>query len=189
MITRMDRDVGRLMALLKELGLHERTLVIFASDNGAVYRDAVFNHSGPLRGYKGNLYEGGVRTPAIARWPGRIRPGVASDQVWAFWDVLPTLAELTGQKPPAGIDGVSVLPALLGGGRVEHPPLYWEFHERGFHQAARIGDWKAVRNGKTGPVELYDLKADPGEKANAAAEHPDVVKKFEDYFKTARVDS
>jgi arylsulfatase A-like enzyme len=149
----------------------------------------VFNHSGPLRGYKRDLYEGGIRTPAIARWPGRIGPGVVSDQVWAFWDVLPTMAELTGQKPPAGIDGVSVLPALLDGKRVEHPPLYWEFHERGFDQAARIGDWKAVRNGRTGPVELYDLKADPGEKADVAAKHPGVVKEFEAYLKTARVDS
>jgi arylsulfatase A-like enzyme len=189
MVTRLDRDVGRLTALLKELKIDERTLVVFASDNGAAYRDAVFNHSGPLRGYKRDLYEGGIRTPAIARWPGRINPGAVSDQVWAFWDLLPTLAELTGQKPPAGIDGVSVLPALLDGKRVEHPPLYWEFHERGFDQAARIGDWKAVRQGRAGPVELYDLKADPGEKANVAAANPEVVRKFEEYLKTARVDS
>ena len=189
MVTRLDRDVGRLTSLLKELKLDEKTLVVFASDNGAAYRDAVFNHSGPLRGYKRDLYEGGIRTPAIARWPGRIKPGAVSDQVWAFWDVLPTLAELTGQKPPAGIDGVSVLPALLDGKPVEHPPLYWEFHERGFDQAARIGDWKAVRHGRAGPLELYDLKADPGEKANVAAAHPEVVRKFEEYLKTARVDS
>jgi arylsulfatase A-like enzyme len=189
MITRLDRDVGRLTALLKELKLDEKTLVIFASDNGAAYRDAVFNHSGPLRGYKRDLYEGGIRTPAIARWPGRIKPGVVSEQVWAFWDVLPTLAELAGQTPPAGIDGVSVLPALLDGKRVEHPPLYWEFHEKGFDQAARIGDWKAVRNGRTAPIELYDLKADLAEKADVAAKHPDVVKRFEAYFQTARVDS
>src|SRR5262245_5023595 len=122
MITRMDRDVGRLMALLKELGLDETTLVIFASDNGAAWRDKVFRHSGPLRGYKRDMYEGGIRTPAIARWPGRIKPGTASDQVWAFWDVLPTLADLTGQPVPRGLDGVSVLPALLDGKPVEHPP-------------------------------------------------------------------
>jgi arylsulfatase A len=189
MITRMDRDVGRLTALLKELGIDDRTLVVFASDNGAAYRDAVFNHSGPLRGYKRDLYEGGIRTPAIARWPGRIKPGAVSDQVWAFWDVLPTLAELVGQKPPPGLDGVSVLPALLDGKPVEHPPLYWEFHERWFDQAARIGDWKAVRNGKNGPIELYDLKADPGEKRDVAAGHPGVVKRFKEYLKTARVDS
>jgi arylsulfatase A-like enzyme len=189
MITRMDRDVGRLMALLQELKMDERTLVVFASDNGAAYRDAFFQHSGPLRGYKRDMYEGGIRTPAIARWPGRIKPGTVSDQVWAFWDVLPTLAELTGQKPPAGIDGISVLPALLDGKPVEHPPLYWEFHERGFDQAARMGDWKAVRLGKGGPIELYDLKTDPGEKSNVAAAHPELVKKFEAYLKSARVDS
>ncbi len=188
LISRMDRDVGRLMALLQELKLDERTLVVFASDNGAAYRDAFFRHSGPLRGYKRDMYEGGIRTPAIARWPGRIKPGI-SDQVWAFWDVLPTLAELSGQKPPAGIDGISVLPALLDGKPIEHPPLYWEFHERGFDQAARIDDWKAVRLGKGGPIELYDLKTDPGEKANVAAAHPGVVKKFEAYLKSARVDS
>jgi arylsulfatase A-like enzyme len=189
MTTRMDRDVGRLTGLLKELGLDERTLVIFASDNGAAWRDKLFNHSGPLRGYKRDMYEGGIRTPAIARWPGRIRPGTVSDQVWAFWDVLPTLADLTGQPAPPGLDGVSVLPALLDGKPVAHPPLYWEFHERGFDQAARIGDWKAVRHGLKQPIELYDLKADPGETRDVAAQHPDVVRRFEDFLKTARTDS
>jgi arylsulfatase A-like enzyme len=189
MITRMDRDVGRLMALLKELNLDERTLVIFTSDNGAAYRDALFHHSGPLRGYKTDLYEGGIRTPAIARWPGRIKPGVVSDQVWAFWDFLPTMAELTGQPAPAGLDGVSILPTLLQGKPVEHPPLYWEFHQRGFEQAARIGDWKAVRHGLKKPIELYDLKTDLGEAHDVAAQRPDVVKRFEEYLKTARVDS
>jgi arylsulfatase A-like enzyme len=189
MITRMDRDVGRLSALLKGLGLDEKTLVIFASDNGAAYRDRVFNHSGPLRGYKRDMYEGGIRTPAIARWPGRIKPGTVSDQVWAFWDVLPTMADLTGQPLPPGLDGVSVLPALLDGKPVAHPPLYWEFHERGFDQAARIDDWKAVRHGLKRPIELYDLNPDPGETRDVAAKHPDVVRRFEEYLKTARTDS
>jgi len=189
MVTRMDRDVGRLMALLKELNLDEKTLVIFASDNGAAWRDKLFNHSGPLRGYKRDMYEGGIRTPAIARWPGRIKPGGMSDQVWAFWDVLPTLAELTGQPVPPGLDGVSVLPAVLDRKPVEHPPLYWEFHERGFDQAARMGDWKAVRHGLKKPIELYDLKSDPAEAKDVAAQHPDVVRRFEEYLKTARTDS
>jgi arylsulfatase A len=191
MVTRMDRDVGRLMALLKELGIDERTLVFFASDNGAVYTDKVFNHSGPLRGFKRDMYEGGLRSPSIARWPGRIRPGVVSDQVWAFWDLLPTLAELTGQSPPPAVhlDGVSVLPAMLDGRHVEHPPLYFEFHERGFDQAARIGDWKAVRHGLGKPIELYDLKDDLGEQHDVAGQHPEVIKQFEDYLKTARVES
>lgn len=189
MITRLDRDVGRLLALLKELKLDENTLVVFNSDNGAAWRDSTFNHSGPLRGYKRDMYEGGIRSPSIARWPGKVKAGVVSDQVWAFWDLLPTLAELTGQKAPAGIDGISVLPAWLGQKAVAHPPLYWEFHERGFNQAARIGDWKAVRMSTTTPIELYDLKNDLGEKKNVAAQHPVVVKQFEDYLKTARVDS
>jgi arylsulfatase A-like enzyme len=191
MVTRMDRDVGRLMALLKELGLDDRTLVFFASDNGAAYNDKVFNHSGPLRGFKRDMYEGGLRSPSIARWPGRIKQGVTSDQVWAFWDLLPTLAELTGQTPPATVrlDGVSILPALLEGRRVEHPPLYFEFHERGFDQAARIGDWKAVRHGRDKPIELYNLKVDLGEQHDVAGEHAEVVRQFEDYLNTARVES
>jgi arylsulfatase A-like enzyme len=189
MVTRMDRDVGRIGGLLKELGLDEKTLVIFASDNGAAWRDKLFNHSGALRGYKRDMYEGGIRTPAIARWPGKIKPDTVSDQVWAFWDVLPTLAELTAQPVPPGLDGVSVLPALLEGKTVEHPPLYWEFHERGFDQAARIGDWKAVRHGLKKPIELYNLKSDPRETTDVAARHPDVARRFEDYLKTARTDS
>src|SRR5262249_8256022 len=132
MITRMDRDVGRLMALLKELQLDERTLVIFASDNGAAYNDKLFNHSGPLRGMNGEMYEGGIRPPVIAYWPDHIKQGVVNDQVWAFWDVLPTLAALTGQKPPANLDGISILPVLLENKTIPHPPMYWEFHERGF---------------------------------------------------------
>jgi arylsulfatase A-like enzyme len=189
MITRLDRDIGRLMALLKELKIDENTLVIFNSDNGAVYRDSTFNHSGPLRGYKRDMYEGGIRSPSIARWPGKVKAGATSEQVWAFWDVMPTLAELVGEKPPADIDGVSVLPAWLGQKAIAHPPLYWEFHEGGFFQAARIGDWKAVRLGTKKPIELYDLKTDMSETRNVAAEQPALVKKFEDYMKTARVDS
>jgi arylsulfatase A-like enzyme len=189
MITRMDRDVGRLMALLKELNLDEKTLVFFTSDNGAVYQDKLFNHSGPLRGYKRDMYEGGLRSPSIARWPGKIKAGVVSEQVWAFWDLLPTMAELIGEKTPSGLDGISIVPALLEGKTIEHPPLYFEFHERGFTQAARIGDWKAVRLGTKLPVELFDMKSDSGEKHDVASEHPEVVKRFENYLKSARVDS
>lgn len=189
MITRLDRDVGRLMALLKELKLDERTLVFFASDNGAAYNDSLFHHSGPLRGYKRDMYEGGLRSPSLARWPGVIKAGVVSEQVWTFWDFLPTMAALTGTPAPAGLDGISVLPTLLEGKALEHPPLYFEFHERGFTQAARMGDWKAVRLGTRQPLELYDLKADLGEQHDVAAEHPDVVKRFEAYLKSARTES
>lgn len=188
MITRMDKDVGRLMALLKELKLDENTLVFFASDNGAGYQPKFFQSSGPLRGMKRDMYEGGLRSPSIARWPAKIKPGVVSDQVWAFWDLMPTLAELTGQKPPPKMDGISLLPALLGK-TVQHPPLYFEFHERGFTQAARIGDWKAVRLGTKKPIELYDMKTDVAEEHDVAAQHPDVVKRFDEFLKTARTDS
>ena len=189
MITRMDKDIGRLMALLKELNIDDNTLVFFASDNGAAYSDKVFNHSGPLRGFKRDEYEGGLRSPSIARWPGKIKSGVVSQQVWAFWDFLPTMAEFTGQKLPGKTDGISIMPALMEGKVIEHPPLYFEFHERGFDQGARIGDWKAVRPALGQPLELYDLKTDLGEQHNVAAEHPDVVKEFEDYLAGARVDS
>lgn len=189
MITRLDGDVGRLMALLKELKLDDRTLVFFASDNGAAYSDSLFNHSGPLRGIKRDMYEGGLRSPGMARWPGVIKPGAVSEQVWAFWDFLPTMAELTKQPAPPNLDGISFLQALVEGKTIEHPPLYFEFHERGFTQAARIGDWKAVRLGTKLPIELYDLKTDVGEQHDVAAQHPDVVKRFEDYLKSARTDS
>ena len=189
MVTRMDKDVGRLLALLKELRLDENTLVFFASDNGAGYQPKFFESSGPLRGWKRDMYEGGLRSPSIARWPGKIQPGMVSGQVWAFWDLMPTLAELTGQKSPANMDGVSILPTLLTGISFERPPLYFEFHERGFTQAARIGDWKAVRLGTKLPIQLYDMKTDIAEAHDVAAQHPDVVKRFDEYLKTARTDS
>ncbi|QDT54077.1 Arylsulfatase [Caulifigura coniformis] len=189
MVTRMDSDVGRLMTLLKELKIDEKTLVFFASDNGAAYRDELFDHSGPLRGFKRDMYEGGIRTPAIARWPGRIKAGVVSEQVWSFYDVLPTLADLVSAPAPKGIDGISILPALVDGKTIEHPPLYWEFHEFGFDQAARMGNWKVVKKGKDGAIELYDLSTDPGEEQDIASAQPDIVSRFAEFLKTARTDS
>jgi len=196
MITRMDRDVGRLMALIKKLGIDDNTIVFFTSDNGP-HREGgadpdFFDSNGPLRGIKRDLYEGGIRVPMIARWPKRIKAGAKSDQVWAHWDFLPTVAEIAGVKPPANpanIDGVSMLNALLGLRQRGHEFLYWEFHERGFSQAVRMGDWKAVRNAPDSPLELYDLKNDLGEQNNVAVKHPEVVKKIEDYLKTARTES
>ncbi|HKQ93569.1 MAG TPA: arylsulfatase [Blastocatellia bacterium] len=193
MITRLDRDVGRLMALLKKLGIDDNTLVFFTSDNGP-HREGgadpdFFDSNGPLRGIKRDLYEGGIRVPMIARWPKRIKAGAKSDQVWAHWDLLPTLAEVAGVKPPADIDGVSMFNALVGRRQRDHEFLYWEFHERGFSQAARMGDWKAVRKSPDSPLELYDLKSDLGEQNDSAAKHPEVVKKIEDYLKTARTES
>jgi len=195
MITRLDRGVGRLMQKIKDLGLDEKTLVFFASDNGP-HREGganpeFFHSSGPLRGIKRDLYEGGIRVPLIARWPGRIKTGVVTDHVSAFWDFLPTLAELAGAECPANTDGLSLRPILLGkpDQQKEHEFLYWEFHEGGSKQAVRLGRWKAVRLKPAGKLELYDLQTDLGEKNNIADRHPDVVAKMEQYLTTARTES
>jgi arylsulfatase A-like enzyme len=194
MITRMDKDVGKLMASLKSLGLDENTLVIFTSDNGAHKEgghDPEFFHShGDLRGIKRDLYEGGIRVPTMARWPGKIKAGQVSGQVWAFWDFLPTAAELAGVTPPAGLDGISMAPALLGKKQRNHEYLYWEFHERGFSQAIRLGNWKGVRVGaRSRPIELFDLSSDPGENNDVAGQNQDVVAKISQLMKTSRTDS
>jgi len=160
MITRMDTDIGRLLDKLKELKIEENTAVFFTSANGPHQEGGVnpefFQSSGPLRGIKRGLYEGGLRVPMIARWPDLIQAGTVSGQVWTFWDVLPTLAEIARTPAPKNLDGLSMLPALLGRAQTnQHDVLYWEFHEPGFKQAARLGDWKAVRSGVDGPLELY----------------------------------
>jgi arylsulfatase A-like enzyme len=194
MVTRMDRDVGRLMALLKELAIDKNTIVFFCSDNGWTPSycgpKSVFKSGGPLRGNKGNLYEGGIRVPMLVRWPGRIRPGTVSDQVWAFWDVLPTVAEIAGAEAPAGIDGISMLPAILGRKQErQHAFLYWEFRTSGFQQAVRWGDWKGIRHGTEQPLELYHLKDDLSEKRDVAKNHPEVVKRIERFMAGARTPS
>ena len=199
MITRMDGDVGRLMAKLKELGLDNDTLVMFTSDNGPHKEGGAdptfFNSSGPLQAYKRALYEGGIRVPMIARWPGKIEAGSVSDHPSAFWDFLPTCCELVGAEAPEGIDGISMVPTLLGrpGEQREHEYLYWEFHEQGKRQAVRMGDWKGIRQNVSknpdGPIELYNLKNDIGEKSNVAVRHPSIVAKIEAYMKAARTPS
>lgn len=188
MVTRLDLDIGKIFQRLKELGLDEKTLVFFCSDNGPSLEEELFNNNGPLRGKKSTLYEGGIRVPMIARWPGKIQAGMVSNQVWAMWDFLPTVADIAGVKPPKDIDGISMLNALLGKKQENHKFLYWEFHEKLFVQAVRFGDWKAVRR-KGGPLELYNLKDDLGEKNDVAEKHPEVVAKIEDYLKTARTES
>jgi len=193
MITRLDGYVGRLLAGLQELGIDRETIVFFSSDNGP-HREggsdpAFFRSSGPLQGFKRSLHDGGIRVPMIVRWPGRIRPGRVSDFVWAFWDFLPTAAELAGVSPPAGLDGISVVPALTGqGSQREHELLYWEFHEGGSQQAVRMGPWKAVRAWQQ-PIRLFDLCADIGEQHDVAAKHPEIVARIEAYLKTARTES
>jgi len=199
MVTRMDGYVGKLMALLKELGIDEHTIVSFTSDNGphleGGHDPSFFDSNGPLRGHKRDLYEGGIRVPFIARWPGKIKPSTVCELPVAMWDVMPTCAEIAGIDPPAGIDGVSYLPALLGDldRQKKHEYLYWAFYERGGKQAVRMGYWKGVRNGvganPDGPIELYDLRRDLGEKTNIAGKHPDVVKKIAELMKRAHTDS
>ena len=193
MIERLDRDVGRIIDKLRERGIDGNTIVFFTSDNGP-HREGghdpdFFQSRGPLRGIKRDLYEGGIRVPTLARWPGTIKPGRVSDQVWAFWDVLPTLAELGGAAAPRDTDGISMVPALLGKTQKQHEYLYWEFHERGFRQAIRMGDWKGIRLAKGAEIELYDLAKDLGEENNIAGKHPDIVRKIEQLMKTARTES
>jgi len=188
MISRMDKNVGRIMALLKELAIDDHTLVIFSSDNGTTHlRNEVdyefFKSVGPLHGLKGSVYEGGIRVPMIARWPGRIQPGTTSDHVSAFYDVLPTLCEIVGIEPPGGTDGISFTPTLLGKGRQEeHKHLVWEFYGSRGQQAVRMGDWKGVRlncyRNPNGAIELYDLATDVGEQNDVAARHPEIVERI-----------
>lgn len=188
MITRMDAQIGQLLALLDELGLTENTLVMFSSDNGTTYTGGVdasfFESTAGLRGLKGSVYEGGIRVPFIARWPGMIEPGSSSEHVSAFWDIVPTLAELTSAVAPDDIDGISLLPTLLGTGLQEgHQALYWEYHGLwDGAQAVRMGDWKGVRLGGHSsvdvPIELYDLATDPGETRDVSADYPQIVERI-----------
>ncbi len=193
MIVRMDRDIGRLSDLIKTRGLDRRTLFMFISDNGPHQEgggDPVFfKSSGGLRGIKRDLYEGGIRVPLIASWPGTIPKGRVSGHAWAHWDLFPTLAEIAGAKTPSGLDGVSMARALRGQSAPAHAFMYWEFHERGFQQAVRMGRWKAIRLSKDARLELYDLKSDPAEQQDVSAAHPGVVKTIEDYLRTARTES
>ncbi len=193
MVTRLDSDVGRVLDALKRNGLDSNTIVIFTSDNGphkaGGHSPKFFQSAGPLRGIKFEVYEGGIRVPAIARGPG-IAAGQVSDYPWAFWDVMPTLAEIAGAPIPKGIDGISIAPLLSGRPQKPHPFFYWEqWAGAAFSQAVRLGDWKGVRAGLKGALELYDLKADLAENRNLASERPEVVKELEAILTKARVDS
>ena len=198
MITRMDRCIGMLIAHLRELDIERNTIVFFCSDNGPRSEShseltrvsEFFDSNGPLKGHKRDLYEGGIRVPMIAWWPGHVPAGVTSAVPWYFPDVLPTAAELAGVTPPANIDGVSVVPTLLGHEQDRSDRfLYWEFYERGFQQAVRWRNWKAIRSRAGCPLRLYNLADDPGEETDVASEHAEVVARIEQYLKTARTDS
>ncbi len=183
MITRMDREIGRLLDVLEETGVADDTLVYFSSDNGPTWAGGVdadfFGSRGGLRGMKGQLYEAGIRVPTVVRWPGRVAPGTVTDHVSAFQDLLPTAAELAGSRIPDEVDGLSFVPTLLGRDRQpQHESLYFEYHGRK-SQAARVGRYKGIRDqlrrNPGAPIELYDLEADPGETTDVASRHPDVV--------------
>jgi len=194
MVERIDVYVGEVVDKLEELDLAENTLIIFASDNGAHQEGGAdpdfFDSNGPYRGHKRDLYEGGVRTPMIAWWPGKIKAGTESNHISAFWDLLPTFAEVAGATVPNNIDGISFLPAMLSQkDQQQHEYLYWEFHEQGGKQAVRQGKWKAVKLqvfGSEDPrLELYDLSVDVGEENNIAAENPEKLRELEGLMNSA----
>lgn len=197
MITRMDSYVGRLLDQLKFLGLADKTLVIFSSDNGphneSSHNLSRFNPSGPFSGIKRSLTEGGIRVPTLAWWPGTIQPGVTIEHVAYFGDWFATAAELAGAAVPAGLDSISLVPTLRGHPEKQkrHEFLYWEFHERGFKQAALYdGRWKGMRSGgPDAPITLYDLRNDPAEKTNVAPHHPEIAAKLAQYLRHARSES
>ena len=204
MISHLDRDVGKILALLEELRLDEDTLVMFSSDNGPTYNrlggsdSEFFESAGGFRGFKGSLYEGGIRVPMVAHWPGRIEPGTLTDHISAFWDVMPTIAEIAGVAVRAEIDGISFAPVLFGETERQksHDYLYWEFPAYGGQQAVRMGDWKAVRqnmlredNPQPMKIDLYNLTEDISEQHELASRHPELVRRFERIMKEARTPS
>ncbi len=195
MITHLDTQVGKIMAWLKARGLDRNTLVMFSSDNGphneGKHHPELFNPSGGLRGMKRALYEGGVRVPFIARWPGKIKAGTVSDHIGYFGDVMATIGELTGQSLPNGLDSISFLPALVGkpAQQSQHKYIYFEFYEQGGRQSVRFGNWKAVRQPMlTGKVELFDLSKDLSETNNLADANPEIVKQAIALMNEAHVD-
>lgn len=208
MISRMDADIGKLFTLLKTLGIDENTIVFFTSDNGATGEPArFFNSNVPFRGQKTDLYEGGIREPFIVRWPGKINAGLKSDHVSAFWDFLPTVCDIIGIDKPEDTDGISFLPALLNKPQKKHKVMYWEYFDYNYRwkpgstdprsfilsQAARMGDWKGVRNNldknQNAPLELYNLKEDIGEKTDVAGKYPEIAKEILQVMKSEHNDS
>ena len=198
MISRLDGDVGKIMEKLNSLGIAENTLIIFTSDNGPMRADQHtftkrFNSNGPLKGFKRDLYEGGVRIPMIAWWPGTIASNTTSDHISAFWDFLPAACDVAGIAPPADVDGISYLPELTGKDQKEHEYLYWEFPENGYQVAVRKGKWKAIkRNMQENPdasIELYNLSEDLGEENNIADQHPEIIEEMKAIMEKARTPS
>jgi arylsulfatase A len=197
MINYLDDQVGEIISKLEELGIEKNTIIMFSSDNGPHLEGGAdpdyFDSNGIYKGYKRDLYEGGIRVPMIVRWPVKVKAGSQSDHISAFWDVMPTLAEIIDVKPPNEMDGISFLPTLQGDEQEKHDHLYWEFHERGGRQALRKGEWKLViydvfKDGEIKP-ELYNIKNYPGEENNLASEYPERVEELMGILKTSRVKS
>lgn len=199
MITRMDRDIGKIIELLNELQLDDNTIIIFTSDNGPTYGGIggsdteYFESNKPFSGLKGSVYEGGIRVPMIVWWPGKTTAGSVSGHVSAFQDILPTLLEIVGGPEPQNLDGISFLPTLFNSEQPEHEYLYWEFPAYGGQQAIRMGKWKALRKNlkkdTKAPIELYDLEIDVAELHDMADQHPELIKEIENILQTARTPS
>ena len=199
-ITLLDKQVGRLVRKLKEIGVLENTLILFTSDNGPHYAKGghdleFFNSNGNLKGGKRDLYEGGIRVPLIAYWENKIRPESFSYHVSSFQDIIPTFSEIIGYKVPKNLDGISFLPTLISKDQPKHEYLNWEFQlsgwfqnlpSGGFRQSVRFDHWKAVRYSLNSDIELYDLNEDEGETNNQAHSHPKIVKKAQDIFENSR---
>lgn len=199
MVTLLDVQVGEIMAKLEKLGLIDNTLIIFTSDNGP-HREGgadpeFFSSNGPFKGIKRDLYEGGIHVPMIASWPKKIKSGSKTDHISAFWDILPTCAELLGVDEPKDIDGISLLPTLLGNEnqQAKHDYLYWEFYERKGRQAVRMGNWKGIRYGvKKNPnaaLELYNLENDQGETTDVSKDNPQIVAEIMKIIEEAHIPS
>ncbi|MGC6487699.1 MAG: arylsulfatase [Planctomycetota bacterium] len=198
MMTKLDDDVGRLLTLLDELDIAQDTLVMLSSDNGPHHEGGhdpkFWDSNGPFQGTKRSLYDGGIRVPLLARWPGAVEAGATSDLISAHWDLLPTLCELAGAEVPGGVDGLSMAPTLRGErGQQLHEYLYWEFYEQGGKRALRFGPWKAVRNNLArdpeAPIELYEITTDLAEQRDVSAQHPQEVARARRYFRAAHTPS
>lgn len=208
MITRMDSDIGKITELLQSKGIDKNTIIFFTSDNGGVRSMSdFFESNGEFRGYKTDLYEGGIRVPLIVRWPNKIKKGQVSDHISAFWDFLPTACDLANIEPPSLIDGISFLPELLGNKQPKHEYLYWEYFKYHYgwkpgdegprntfeKQAVRMGKWKGIRTNihqnPEGPIQLFNLDQDWKEEHNVAIKHPEIIKRIKKIMKTAHQDT
>ena len=199
MVDLLDSQVGEIIEKVKSLGIADKTIIVFTSDNGPHEEGGAdpefFNSNGPFKGVKRDLYEGGIRVPMIVNWPGKIKPGTKTDHISAFWDVLPTFSNIAGVDFPNDIDGISFLPTLLGEieHQKEHEYLYWEFHEKGGRQAVRKGKWKAVKynvfDQPDEPLELYNLEEDSGEENDVATDNTEIVAEMKKIIETARTPS